>query len=68
MKCFTLHVMNLEYMNVSLLEISYNKKNIFFKIFNFFLDAPVFKNRVKPQQENTLIITMNHRKQNHHLH
>ncbi len=55
-------------MNVSLLEISYNKKMNFFQDILIFLDAPVFKNRVKPQQENTLIITMNHRKQNHHLH
>ncbi len=35
LKCFTLHVMNLEYMKVSLFEISY-KKNNFFMIFKFF--------------------------------
>ncbi len=33
--------MNLEYMKVSLFEISYKKMN-FFTICNFFLDAPVF--------------------------
>ncbi len=36
LKCFTLHVINLKYMNVSFFEISFKKKNYFFTIFNFF--------------------------------
>ncbi len=35
LKCFTLHVMNLKYMKVSLFEISYKKKINFFTIFSF---------------------------------
>ncbi len=42
LKWFTLHVMNLKYMKVSLFEISYKKKNTFFTIFFFFFfDVPV---------------------------
>ncbi len=40
-KCFTLHVMNLKYMNISLFEISKEKIN-FFTIFTFFLDVTVY--------------------------
>ncbi len=36
MKCFTLHVMNLKYMKVSLFEISYKKKWTFSPYSNFF--------------------------------
>ncbi len=35
MKCFTLHVMNLKYMKVSLFEISYKKKISFSPYCNF---------------------------------
>ncbi len=36
LKCFTLHVMNLEYMKVSLFEISKKKKKTFSRYLNFF--------------------------------
>ncbi len=36
LKCFTLHVMNLKYLKVSLFEISYKKKFNFFTIFKCF--------------------------------
>ncbi len=41
MKCFTLHVMNLKYMKVSLFEISYKKKNELFHDILIHWDAPV---------------------------
>ncbi len=42
LKCFTLHVMDLKYMKVSLFEISYKKKKyLFHHILFFFLDVPV---------------------------
>ncbi len=40
-KCFTLHIMNLRYMKVSLFEISYKKR---FHHILFFLDVPVALN------------------------
>ncbi len=40
MKCFTLHVMNLEYMKVSLFEML--QKNELFHDIIIFLDAPVY--------------------------
>ncbi len=42
MQCFTLHVMNLRYMKVSLFEISYKKQMKLFTILTFFFDAPVY--------------------------
>ncbi len=41
LKCFTLHVMNIKYMKVSLFEISYKKKFTFSPYSVFFLDVPV---------------------------
>ncbi len=45
LNCFTLHVMNLKYMKVSLFEISYKKKWTFSPYSNF-LDVPVVYDQV----------------------